>query len=93
MAAQLCGFFNGSCMIGTKHRGSGLAADFCIPASPAARIQDSFPVEVTERETCLRFKRGAVLGIVSDIKTGPLMAKTFQMFVGDKSRNSINDSP
>ena len=93
MAAQMFGLIDSSCMIGTEHCGTGFPADLCISATPATSVQDSFSLKITEQETCLRFKRCAVLCLVSDIEPGPLMPKTFQMFVGDKSRNFINDFP
>ena len=53
----------------------------------------SLSLEIMEQKTCLRFKRGAVLSIVSDIESGPLMTKTLQVFVCDESRNSIDNFP
>lgn len=44
-------------------------------------------------KTGLCLKRGAVFSVVGHVKTGPLMAKTFQMFVADKSWNTIDDFP
>lgn len=80
-------------MIGTQDCRPRLAADFCVPAAPAPSIQNSLAVKAAEQKTGLCLKRGAVFSVVGHVKTGPLMAKTFQMFVADKSWNTIDDFP
>ena len=90
MGTQLRRLVDCGTMIGSDDIGPGFPRDFAVTSTAASGVQNSQATQFTQRDTCLRLKRRAVLVIMSDLVLVPLQSETRQMLLLDEPRNPVD---